>query len=73
MVSERVTAPWTEEQVAALNEYQHSGCFHPYTCPFNSGACLVATREGWVCEHCGYTQDWMLWPIPEVPILGRKA
>lgn len=25
-------APWTEEQVAALNRWQASGLMHPYTC-----------------------------------------
>jgi hypothetical protein len=30
--SNLIHAPWTEEQVKALNEYQADGHFHPYTC-----------------------------------------
>lgn len=64
-----VTAPFTDEQVDALNYYQRSGIFHPFTCPHRSepghdpnnpidlGA-LVATPDGWVCEGCDYTQNW---------------
>lgn len=29
---EKITAPFTEEQVKNLNEYQKAGRFHPYTC-----------------------------------------
>lgn len=61
-------APWTPDQVAALNAYQH-GRFHPFTCcsavnpdncrdKFGFDAALVATENGWVCETCDYTQDW---------------
>lgn len=31
-VAERTTAPWSDDQVASLNEYQTSGVFHPFTC-----------------------------------------
>lgn len=63
---EKVTAPFTAEQVTVLNQYQHSGFFHPFTC----GRCrdtlgcekderlLVATLAGWVCPTCDNTQDW---------------
>lgn len=52
-------APWTDEEVAALNEWQASGKFHPYTC----GKCrnrdgLLATNDGWICPTCDYKQDW---------------
>ena len=58
-------APWTPDQVDALNEYQRAGWFHPYTCakrdehPGNEGV-LIATPDGWVCpvESCDYTQTW---------------
>lgn len=62
-------APWTDEQVKNLNDYQNSGRFHPFTC----GNCrndLVALNEGWTCPtpDCGYTQDWahefMAQPLP---------
>ena len=60
----RLRAPFTPEQVEALNEYQQGGWMHPFTC---GGTCrerlgieaeLVATEAGWVCETCDYTQDW---------------
>jgi hypothetical protein len=59
-----IKARWTPEQVAALNEYQQDGRFHPYTCGRRDDhlddSVLVATPDGWVCPHpgCGYTQKW---------------
>lgn len=52
----QIKAPWTPEQVEALNLWQISGTFHPYTCP--NGTDLTATGAGWVCSCCRYTQDW---------------
>lgn len=67
-----IEAPWTNEQVAALNEYQRSGRMHPFTCG-NRGAeghrcdpewgggdkgVLRATAAGWICPDCDYTQNW---------------
>jgi hypothetical protein len=52
-----VEAPWSAEQVAALNAYQEAQFHHPYTCP----ACpadLVATPDGWVCPTGHYKQRW---------------
>jgi hypothetical protein len=64
MTIAQVYAPWTEEQVRALNTYQRDDRFHPYTCPTrrcraqkNEGR-LRATESGWVCGLCGYTQAW---------------
>jgi hypothetical protein len=31
-MSNKIKAPFTAEQVEALNKYQRSGAFHPYTC-----------------------------------------
>ena len=60
-----IRAPWTPTQVDALNAYQRSGFFHPYTCGQRSrwaheDGLLVATEVGWVCPDCPYTQDWAL-------------
>jgi hypothetical protein len=63
---EKIYAPWTPEEVAALNEYQDKGVFHPFTCGHGalgqhvSGVFLVATEAGWRCpfQDCEYTQDW---------------
>jgi hypothetical protein len=58
-----IRAPWTSEQVAALNRFQQYGGMHPFTCggehPF-SNPTLVAQTDGWHCpaRHCDYRQDW---------------
>ena len=70
-MSEKIYAPFTPEQVKALNEYQIGGWFHPFTCAdcrdrlgvFEEDGTLddrslIATEAGWVCETCDYTQDW---------------
>jgi hypothetical protein len=67
-----IAAPWTHEQVEALNRWQANDWVHPYTCG-NRGepghkeyaeahgqhdhGILVATPAGWVCPACDYTQD----------------
>jgi hypothetical protein len=56
-----VHAPWSLEQVIALNDYQRRDDFHEYTCAHDHGEesrVLVATQNGWVCPSCDYTQDW---------------
>jgi hypothetical protein len=55
----RIEAPFTPEQVEALNAWQELGFVHPFTC----GTCsndLVAREEGWYCptDGCGFTQSW---------------
>ena len=63
----KITAPWTQEQVDALNRFQQSDYVHPFTC--GSGrrtdadhkdgeGILLATVDGWKCPFCDYTQDW---------------
>lgn len=57
----KVTAPWSDEEIDALNHYQRSGLFHEFACVETHKGLdrtLVATRAGWICLHCGYTQDW---------------
>lgn len=52
-------APWTPREVAALNRYQFSGQFHPFTCGKDSlHGELIATPLGWTCPRCDYRQDW---------------
>ena len=57
-----INAPWTPEQVAALNAFQRSGRMHPFTCsarhPMHQT--LVAEPDGWVCpdDACDYRQKW---------------
>ena len=68
MLTTKIVAPWTQEQVDALNEYQTSGWMHPFTCGHcrdtlgtdhgSNDRALVATVDGWRCRTCAYTQDW---------------
>ncbi len=67
--SEHIYAPWTPEQVAALNRYQQLRDFHPFTCGsgrrqdefhLDDQGVLLATESGWVCPYCDYTQDWAI-------------
>jgi hypothetical protein len=68
-------APWTDAQVAKLNEWQECWWVHPFTCP-NGSSTLVAKNEGWLCPHCGYTQKWaheyMLNGAPPNPLEDKK-
>ncbi|EGQ61236.1 hypothetical protein GGI1_05331 [Acidithiobacillus sp. GGI-221] len=68
-MSEIIVDPWTEEQVEKLNRLQRGELYgHPYTCPNrgdtphhdngNDKGCLLATKNGWLCPDCGYTQNW---------------
>jgi hypothetical protein len=50
-----IQAPFTPEQVAALNRFQQNENGHPFTCANGRD---FATPEGWVCPYCDYTQDW---------------
>lgn len=60
--SDKIYAPFTREQVVALNEWQRAEWLHPFTCRDRDdhvgGGELVATVSGWVCPQCPYTQDW---------------
>ena len=56
----RIDAPWTDEQVRCLNRFQQYAFVHPFTCvnAHEGDRVLVATREGWRCPSCSYTQTW---------------
>lgn len=56
----KIEAPWTAAQVDALNLFQQDKFIHPFTCPdhHEGERALVATRAGWICCHCSYTQTW---------------
>lgn len=55
----QVHAPWTIEQVVALNRFQRSGAIHPFTCTCGNNTVLIAGPDGWSCpRECGYTQTW---------------
>ena len=70
-----IRPPWTDEQVDGLNAYQKHAPFHEFTCrdddcragkpdPRSRYAPLRATREGWVCDWCGYRQAWAFRGMP---------
>ena len=58
--SQIIKAPFTDEHVKKLNEYQNLGIMHEFTCANGHGGkrVLTATNNGWVCPTCNYTQDW---------------
>ncbi|MER6350603.1 hypothetical protein ABT186_01805 [Streptomyces sp. NPDC001634] len=73
----KIYAPWTPEQVSALNRFQQRGGMHPFTCGKDHHSVrvvLMAHRDGWHCSdpECGYRQDWAhafmadpdAWPKP---------
>lgn len=60
--SYQIHAPWTDEQVNALNRYQEEGRGHPFTGERHQdgGECvLIATKDGWVrCCGDSIIQTW---------------
>jgi hypothetical protein len=59
-MAKQVFAPWTDEQVAALQRHQADDRVHPYTCGNDHGGnrVLIPTHDGWCCPSCDYTQRW---------------
>lgn len=63
-MSEKIEAPFTEDQVDSLNEYQKSGAFHEFTgnnelAPDGETDILVATIDGWISQYDPtYHQNW---------------
>jgi hypothetical protein len=69
-----INAPFTPEQVHALNRWQKNDRVHPFTCgnermdaahtkyqaehPDQDFGQLVATAEGWLCPVCSFRQHW---------------
>lgn len=55
---EKRMAPWTDEEVIELNDFQACKWFHPFTDPINS-ITMVATNEGWTLP--GQTEIIQTW------------
>lgn len=87
-MTDEIYQPWTPEQVDALNAYQRSGAFHPFTCGRDRGNAahsayaeqhdedngqLVATSEGWKCPVCNYRQAWAHSFMADPTLLQRPA
>jgi hypothetical protein len=51
-------APFTDEEVTSLNAYQKCADWHPFTCVCGGHRSLIATKDGWICNKCAYTQKW---------------
>jgi hypothetical protein len=72
MSLDKIHAPFSQEAVQTLNEYQtdtgKARQLHPFTCAESGDGnhgeeggdrgTLIATVDGWVCPFCAYTQDW---------------
>jgi hypothetical protein len=63
-MSEIVEAPFTEDQINSLNEFQKSRVMHPFTggnelLPGNEEDILVAKEDGWISlNDPDYHQNW---------------
>ncbi|NUR03417.1 MAG: hypothetical protein HOY79_44945 [Streptomyces sp.] len=62
-MTDKIYAPWTPEQVEALNRFQQYGGMHPFTCGNDHSSMnvvLMAHQDGWHCSApaCHYRQDW---------------
>ena len=62
-VSNKSLAPWTDNEVATINEYQKSSYFLPFICP--EMHTLIAGQDGLFCPHCtsfslNWTYPWVL-------------
>jgi len=59
MADDIIFAPWTTDQVDALNAYQQQEDMHPYVCGTHAcRAVLTARDDGWHCPKCDYQQTW---------------
>jgi hypothetical protein len=83
IMSDIVEAPWTDDQVKSLNEYQKSGVIHPFTgnnelAPDDSDNILVATTDGWISEvdpeyHQNWAWSWMAdWSWKQMKVVFNK-
>jgi hypothetical protein len=52
-----IHAPWSAEDVAALNRRQAEG-FYRITCVNSEHGNLIAYPDGWHCEQCNHRQNW---------------
>ena len=56
-----IKAPFNDEQIRSINEFQHCNYFHPFTCANDSNHVLVAYNAGLMCPNndCKYTKEWV--------------
>lgn len=62
-----IKAPFTEEQIKSLEEWQKGIRFHPFTCCSHDGCDrnsqpnngeLIPTKDGLICPCGKWKQDW---------------
>ena len=64
----RITTPFSAEEVVGLAYYQACGLFHPYTCC--DGEVMAVGQGGLVCYDCGEVRTWALKSSADI---GRKS
>lgn len=74
----KLVAPWSEEQVDAINDWQECDYVHPFTCPCDhpeteDQSSLVATEAGLYCPEpsCEYEQSWVHAYMADPVIVGE--
>jgi len=53
------SAPFTDEEIKHINEYQCAAYMHPLTCTCGNHIRLIATKDGLICSNCGRLQTWV--------------
>jgi hypothetical protein len=51
-------APFSQDQINHINEFQNAGIVHELTCTHGHGR-LDVHADGLHCPVCDYTQDWV--------------
>lgn len=75
-----IWAPWSEEQVQALNRFQQLGIMHPFTCGKRDNhreddGILIASEAGWHCPawNCDYIQTWAYLGMTDHDFMDRQV
>lgn len=82
----KIEAPWTDDQVSVLNQFQSGRLFHPFTCGGDRTDAahrayqaehggdfgqLVADKDGWHCPVCDYRQNWAHGFMADRDVIGH--
>jgi len=72
---DKIRPPWNPKTVDALNRFQRIGTVHPFTCgnEHEGDRDLVATKDGWICPNCDYTQDWAHEFMADEKVIQREV
>jgi hypothetical protein len=76
-MADKITAPFTPDQVQQLAAWQARDDVHEYTCvhrdevSHRGDGALVPTVRGWICPFCDYTQDWSHAPLETSVLVWR--